>query len=170
MTHSQRSAFVQVLLYLCLTVTVSVCLSVWRWLQVSVSELVPLLVLVLHLELVWRRRVRLGLKLHTLGFLLEFTQLLASLQRRLQTNTPWHTHTHLNNRPHEFPVFQQICNHKKAHLCKHLFEKLNNVSNAFSLTVNCRGLSVHRIFNRVEFRRSSSANNRKNTIERFNIT
>jgi len=114
MTHSQRSAFVQVLLYLCLTVTVSVCLSVWRWLQVSVSELVPLLVLVLHLELVWRRRVRLGLKLHTLGFLLEFTQLLASLQRRLQTNTPWHTHTHLNNRPHEFPVFQQICNHKKS--------------------------------------------------------
>jgi len=59
---------------------------------VCVSELKPFLVPVLHLELLRRRRVSLRLQFHSFRFLLEFTQLLASFQRRLQAHRPIHVY------------------------------------------------------------------------------
>ena len=86
------SIAVSVPLHCYLSVSLSVCDGLSVSVCVCVSELVPLLIFVLHFQLVRGRWVCLGLELHTFRFLFQFAKLLASLQRHLHTHI--HTYTH----------------------------------------------------------------------------
>ena len=119
-SHSQRSVFK----YCCVRagvrhyplLPVSLCLSA-VCLRVSVSELVPLLVPVLDLELVRRRRERLGLDLHSLRFLFELTQLLSSLQSHLQTDRQTDRHAYGHRHTVRDTAQHYISLHNYMHSC-----------------------------------------------------
>ena len=79
-------------------------------------KLVPFLVLVLHLELMRRRRVCLGLQLHPFCLLFQFAQFLASFDGHLHARTHAHTHTRTISSEFEltdsFPDLFMYVNHR----------------------------------------------------------